>query len=797
MSDILAKYFSLNYASGSILSSATLKSNFLSVRFIRDLNYSVPNLPSYITNILLCGDCVDPEKRNLYLFYIDTLYGAAWIIEINIDTRVQTVVYYDKYNAIGFNQLYKFYNARVVHGRLVWTDNFNPMYMMDIERAKKSFFYKIGYGQYPTTVEWSSIVIFGIGQVVSYGNNFYKSLIDNNLNNNPIETTDTAWEMLCLIEDAYYSQKIENFYFEATPPKHPPVVTYHSNAGRKINNLKQTLFQIAYRYVYIDWRKSTFSPASIVPVPQAEEDVATGYAAENISLNNELQIQVNLGGEEVRAVEIVGRSSQDPSTWFLIETINKFEQEERADELSLLINPANIPLHLVIQAPTVTTAQTVVISAMDEVPLPIDVQAPAVSLVTNNVYYVATNGNDNNVGSISSPWRTPQYGINAISPGDYLYIRGGTYGTGYLLGQSGGNYYGIRISNKNGDAGHHYHVSNYPGETVILDGSSFKSRTASNVGIGIYNSSYWDFTGINVANFTQASDNAYPAHPWYESNVHHIVHTLCNSYHCGNGFVLDGTQNYVYFYNCDSYENADRYNAGGQTPGGLCNGFYITPDAAEHIFFEGCRAWNNTDDGWDMFGSNGGYVQFLNCWAFENGWYGTTYGDGDGFKLGPINGPIEAGVQLTLQNCLGIHNLGRNYDQNDGGYATKVNITIFNCVSALAGNMGFQFYHDIGRTTIRNCISYSETRGDVATSVTDHNSWQDGHVVTAADFLSVNVALLKGARQANGDLPVVTAFHLAATSDLVGAGVAIPGVLLDGDGEAWHTPPSIGAFEVV
>jgi hypothetical protein len=329
-----AKILSLSYDSAVATKTSALKTNWRSVRLIKNTGTLNPKKPSYATNILLNGKCIDPENRNLYLFYIDTYFGSAWIIEINIDSRVQTVVLYDKYNAIGFDPLYKIYNARVVHGRIVWTDNKSPIYQIDIARAKRSFLYKIGYGQYPVTEEWSSATSYGIDQIVSNGNNFYKSLTDNNINREPRGDNEVTWQRLCLIEDAYYSTKIENYYFEPIPPKHPPEVTYQADDIRKINNLKQTLFQFAYRYVYMDWRKSTFSPASIVPVPQAEEETVTGLANEQISLNNKLQIVVNSGGEEVRAIEVVGRSSSDPSKWYLIETLSKFESQERGYEIS-------------------------------------------------------------------------------------------------------------------------------------------------------------------------------------------------------------------------------------------------------------------------------------------------------------------------------------------------------------------------------------------------------------------------------------------------------------------------------
>lgn len=327
-----AKYFSLSYDSAAAIKGVALKSSYLSVRLIKDTNQLSGVVDSHYTNILLNGKCVDPETRNLYVFYIDVLYGSAWIIEINIDNRTQTVVYYDKTNEIGFDRNHKFYNAKVVHGKLIWTDGLdNHIYQMDIARAKKSFHYGIGYGEFPQTTEWIATTLFLQGQKVSYGKYFYNALA----HNQGVQpgTDDAVWQKLCYLEDAYYSMNIENFYFAPMPPKSPPVVTYYSDGNRRTNNLRKTLFQFAYRYIYIDWRKSTLSPASIVPLPQAEEEIATGFVNEMLSLNNSLKITVNTGGEEVRAIEVMARSSNDASKWFLIETIEKFSAQEEASEI--------------------------------------------------------------------------------------------------------------------------------------------------------------------------------------------------------------------------------------------------------------------------------------------------------------------------------------------------------------------------------------------------------------------------------------------------------------------------------
>lgn len=46
---------------------------------------------------------------------------------------------------------------------------------------------------------------------------------------------------------------------------------------------------------------------------------------------------------------------------------------------------------------------------------------------TGRTFYVATNGNDNNPGTIDKPWATLHHAAQILSPGDILYVRGGTY----------------------------------------------------------------------------------------------------------------------------------------------------------------------------------------------------------------------------------------------------------------------------------------------------------------------------------------------------------------------------------
>ncbi|MGZ6792340.1 MAG: hypothetical protein ACXVFV_05260, partial [Mycobacteriales bacterium] len=44
---------------------------------------------------------------------------------------------------------------------------------------------------------------------------------------------------------------------------------------------------------------------------------------------------------------------------------------------------------------------------------------------TPATYYVSTTGSDTAAGTLSAPWRTVKRGMQALYPGDTLYVRGG------------------------------------------------------------------------------------------------------------------------------------------------------------------------------------------------------------------------------------------------------------------------------------------------------------------------------------------------------------------------------------
>lgn len=75
-------------------------------------------------------------------------------------------------------------------------------------------------------------------------------------------------------------------------------------------------------------------------------------------------------------------------------------------------------------------------------------------------YYVAKTGSDAAAGTLAAPWLTIQKAINtATTPGDYVWIRAGTYVEHLAIGTAG-------------TAGNYIHFMAYKGEKVIVDGGS-------------------------------------------------------------------------------------------------------------------------------------------------------------------------------------------------------------------------------------------------------------------------------------------------------------------------------------
>lgn len=400
------------------------------------------------------------------------------------------------------------------------------------------------------------------------------------------------------------------------------------------------------------------------------------------------------------------------------------------------------------------------------------------------IKYVSPTGNDSNDGnSLTTPWKSLNYAFNKIVAGDVLYMRGGTYRTTFTTSANRH----ISIANKSGTRDNPITILPYNNEVPVLDLSNIGNSTASYCYIlDIANCNYLNIRGLTITKALQNKNGS----PIWGFNIRNssncVFDNITVSYVGGYGFAVQSGCNTLTFKNCDSHHNIDQYpNPGNNTPYENANGFGITGsdgtdyeyNTATNITFDGCRAWNNADDGWDFFGWDG-VATINNCWSFYNGYTDAfgKLGNGQGFKTGPCIKDLSKTHLRTVTNCLAIKNRGNGFDQN-GSLNTTIH-WLYNNVAYQNGALGFAYHGFPGVANIfRNNIMYSNgntwTGGVIVTgAIQDHNSW-NGINVTNSDFASLDMSQLVSPRKTDGSLPDISFMTLSATSKLIDKGIDV------------------------
>jgi uncharacterized repeat protein (TIGR02059 family) len=393
-------------------------------------------------------------------------------------------------------------------------------------------------------------------------------------------------------------------------------------------------------------------------------------------------------------------------------------------------------------------------------------------------YYLSPGGNDSNPGTLSQPFFSLNKAWTVVSAGDIIYLRGGTYS--YTSQQ--------RLLGKNGTSGNLIKVWAYPGETPLITRAESWSWSEFRAGV-YFSGNYCHFKGIKISGFDQRNDFVWTALRC-EDFANCILEFLDLSW-SGLGSYMTGSCNNNLFLNCDWHDNWDPYtryeNADGLN-------FEVVNSGGSNTF-RGCRFWNNSDDGLDLF-NNDSYVLIENCWAWNNGYREdgvTVGGDGNGYKLGPTSISAPSTVLRRIVNCISYKNQAWGYNENGSAIC---NMEIYNNVSynnSFGSNWGGGFNFNVSGIAyyIKNNISYKDVP-DAAnigtkTNVT-HNSWDGSYTVTNADFVSLDGSDLNLPRKSDGSLPDIDFLHLAEGSDLIDAGVKV-GLTYIGNN------PDLGPFE--
>ena len=227
---------------------------------------------------------------------------------------------------------------------------------------------------------------------------------------------------------------------------------------------------------------------------------------------------------------------------------------------------------------------------------------------------------------------------------------------------------------------------------------------------------YWYFNGFDVKNTTDGecgfyvcgSDNTLERiHAYYNGNTGIQISAFNNS----NDFREDWPENNTIL-NCTSCFNAD---LGHQD----ADGFAAKLTVGSGNVFDGCVAFNNSDDGFDLFSNVAtgpiGIVVVKNCIAYRNGYNADnsiTNGNGTGFKMGGSNisigrgnDDVPSGHQLI--NCIAFENKENGITSN-----SCPDIYIERCTSFNNGRNIYLYTTDSGKETaftVNGLVSFSNS----------------------------------------------------------------------------------------
>jgi len=440
------------------------------------------------------------------------------------------------------------------------------------------------------------------------------------------------------------------------------------------------------------------------------------------------------------------------------------------------------------------------------------------SIVYGKTYYVATNGKDSNNGtSLSTPFATWQRGINAAYPGDTVYVRGGIY---FLAG----NNPFVEINpqawptpkGRSGTKAKPICFWAYPpdyesGNIPILDCSKAYETYGTNFScFGLNAVEYWHIKGITVRNaFQRGNANRRPqgfgatlsANLKFENCTAHNISARGFYYESGAWNTWDGpnalwSSDTTYFINCDAYDIRDSVNC-SSGDGWKCGNYY-----GGVLIFDGCRAWDYSDDGFDPGGAGKRIIR--NCWAMSGNKYSSLCSgniEGNGFKTGAIGndqvGHYPQGYSFVeVTNCIAANCIGFGF-YNNLELGRDNNARYFN--NTAYRNHGGFFDMPLNTSSrgleTRNNISFNNRNSDYSQVgiykpsiyVESNNTWKSTQqvndwpgwiknpavTVTDADFISLDASQLKYPRKPDGSLPDITFLKLAAGSDLIDAGIDV------------------------
>ena len=399
--------------------------------------------------------------------------------------------------------------------------------------------------------------------------------------------------------------------------------------------------------------------------------------------------------------------------------------------------------------------------------------------------YVAPNGDDGAAGNLDTPLATLPAAYEKMAAGDTVYFRGGTYRVDDSQVMTFGRPYAYVFAlEKGGTADARTCFMGFPGERPVFDFSALllggRYRFAAfYLGADYLHLRNFDIVGVPVRITGHTQSECISA----RLGSHCIVENIAMHDNMAIGYYQTaGSYNLVL--NCDAYNNYDDFSEG--TYGGNVDGFgcHLGSPAYVGNVFRNCRAWRNSDDGFDLINCQAP-VEFDHCFAFYNGFCPTadphdtetfvSAGDGNGFKAGGWG--MHARVTRCpavcpshfVHHCVAFrnkangiysnHHLGGNrWEYNTSAQNQRDNYNMVNRRSTTSdGNTDVPGYGHVlvgnvswnpGMNDLSNC--------DSASSTLENNSFgPQPIVVTPANFVTIDPSVLFAPRSSDGSLPAI------------------------------------------
>lgn len=331
------------------------------------------------------------------------------------------------------------------------------------------------------------------------------------------------------------------------------------------------------------------------------------------------------------------------------------------------------------------------------------------------ILFVSPDGKPDASGAAVAPF-TLADAVERAQPGDTVRVASGTYRptTSVRLASSGTATAPIRIE----AAG--------PIRPVFVFSGAGKDRRAHGFSI---TGDYWHLVGIEVtgaAGFGIAVTG------------HHNVIERCRAHaNLNTGINLGAPASHTLVVDCESFRNVD-YPTRGQNADGFGAKFDVGPGNV----FHGCRAWENADDGFDLWKApypvrienSVAYRNGLDLWGIE----GFT-GNGNGFKVG---GDFVAAAHVIV-GCVATDQPKRGFDQNN-----NTGPLLFERCTAIRCGTGFSVIlatKSGAPSILRDNVAWNAPVALVHGTVEENNLWSDAeHEKVAASFVDSTALTRKG-----------------------------------------------------